>query len=103
MRHLSGLACAKQFFHTNHIETVQIVINEQIEGATMFGLQCGQPYYFKIEDGVLYHNCSSRRTDWVRTKFATIAVAKANGVIDLYSLQVLEHIYKESIGVLDVN
>lgn len=64
----------------------------------MFGVQCGQPYYFKFKDGFLEHSGTYVKTDWVKTRYTSVQQAYANGVIDMYSLEELFKVYGELTG-----
>lgn len=95
MIHIIGLNCAKQFYRNHHIEISNIVIDEKPQDATMFGLQCGQPYYFKFIKGVLHALSRIDKKSWISTDCFSLTHAYREGIIPIYSIEELEnHINK---------
>ncbi len=95
---MDGLSSCEQFYREHHISTIEAVINEQIEGAILFGVQCSQPYYFKFQDGYLYCTGMTVKTWWLPTKYRSILEARANSVIPIYNLSELILIYNREKG-----
>lgn len=86
---IQGLKCAKQFHKDHHIESVNSVINEMPDDATMFGMQCSQPYYFKFIKGVLHTLSRIDNKSWISTDCFSLTHAYREGIIPIYSIEEL--------------
>lgn len=82
------------FFNRYHIDMVKDVIENAVDGATMFSADSIQMnIYYKYENGKLMHTGTVSKRHWFDTGYSTVAHANANGVRDIYDLKELEKIY----------
>lgn len=84
---MDGLKSALHYFHSY---TLLEAVENKVENATMFSVNCGYIAYWKFEDNVLWHTSMFKKTEWVKTNFNSISEANRAGVVDIYNLTEVE-------------